>query len=96
MIGPAIPRDSNIKNRGHEKTEKYQGLKERVEQTWKVKSKVVPVSQCKSCNPQIGRVASADFRISVWSLKLPACVCVCVLLIIIKAQSHFQRQGLPV
>ncbi|KAF7643739.1 hypothetical protein LDENG_00234400 [Lucifuga dentata] len=39
----AVPADSNIRKKEHEKIEKYQGLKEELERTWKVKSKVVPV-----------------------------------------------------
>lgn len=39
----AIPADSSIRNKEHEKTEKYQGLKEQLKQMWKVKFKVVPV-----------------------------------------------------
>lgn len=45
----AIPADSNIRNKEHEKTEKDQGLKEQVEQMWKVKFKVVPVLIGRCC-----------------------------------------------
>ena len=43
MIDIVVPSDSNIKKKEYEKLEKYQGLKEEVERTWKVKAKVVPV-----------------------------------------------------
>ena len=43
MIDIAVPSDSNIKKKEYEKLEKYQGLKEELERTWKVKVKVVPV-----------------------------------------------------
>ena len=33
VIDIAVPRDSNIKNKEHEKLEKYQGLKEDLERT---------------------------------------------------------------
>ncbi|KAF7642383.1 hypothetical protein LDENG_00258740, partial [Lucifuga dentata] len=39
----AVPVDSNIRKKEHKKIEKYQGLKEELKQTWKVKSKVIPV-----------------------------------------------------
>ena len=39
----AVPSDSNIKKKEYEKLEKYQGLKEELERTWKVKVKVVPL-----------------------------------------------------
>lgn len=39
----AIPAGRNIKKKEHEKTQKYQELKEQLEQMWKVKSKVVQV-----------------------------------------------------
>ncbi|KAF7666275.1 hypothetical protein LDENG_00113730, partial [Lucifuga dentata] len=41
VIDVAVPADSNIRKKEHEKIEKYQGLKEELERTWKVKSKVV-------------------------------------------------------
>ena len=39
----AVPSDSNIEKKDYEKLEKYQGLKEELGRTWKVKAKVVPV-----------------------------------------------------
>lgn len=41
MIGVTIPADSHIRKE-YEKTVKYQGLREQLEQMRKVKSKVVP------------------------------------------------------
>ncbi|KAF7642863.1 hypothetical protein LDENG_00249420 [Lucifuga dentata] len=41
VIDVAVPADSNIRKKEHQKIEKYQGLKEELEWTWKVKSKVV-------------------------------------------------------
>ena len=43
VVIDAVPSDSNIKKKEYEKLEKYQGLKEELERTWKVKVKVVPV-----------------------------------------------------
>lgn len=34
---------SNIRKKEHKKLKKYQGLKDRLEQMWKMKSKVIPV-----------------------------------------------------
>ena len=39
----AVPSDSTIKKEEYEKLEKYPGVKEELERTWKVKVKVVPV-----------------------------------------------------
>ena len=43
VIDIAVPSDSNIKKKEYEKLDKYQGLEEKLERTWKVKDKVVPV-----------------------------------------------------
>ena len=43
VIDVGIPADANIRKKEHEKIEKYQGLKEQLEQMWKVKASVVPV-----------------------------------------------------
>ena len=43
VIAIAVPSEGNIKKKKYEKLEKYQGLKEELERTWKVKAKVVPV-----------------------------------------------------
>lgn len=42
MIGVTIPADSHIRKKEYEKTVKYQGLREQLEQMRTVKSKVVP------------------------------------------------------
>ncbi|KAF7654704.1 hypothetical protein LDENG_00066000, partial [Lucifuga dentata] len=56
VIDVAVPADSNIKKKGHKKIEKYQGLKEELERTWKVKSKVVPVvtGALRAVTPKLG------------------------------------------
>lgn len=41
--GGPILADSHIRKKQHEKTEKYQELKEQLTQVWKVNAKVVPV-----------------------------------------------------
>ncbi|KAF7661452.1 hypothetical protein LDENG_00261530 [Lucifuga dentata] len=43
VIDVAILSDGNIREKEHEKREKYQGLKEELDRMWKVKSTVVPV-----------------------------------------------------
>ncbi|TWW65014.1 hypothetical protein D4764_22G0006610 [Takifugu flavidus] len=43
VIDVAIPGDSNIRKKVHEKLEKYQGLKEEIERMWGMKTTVVPV-----------------------------------------------------
>ena len=43
IIDIAVPNDINIKEKEHEKIEKYQPLKEELSRIWKVKTKVVPV-----------------------------------------------------
>ncbi|TWW77705.1 hypothetical protein D4764_12G0010950 [Takifugu flavidus] len=43
VIDVAIPSDSNIRKKEHEKLEKYQGLKEEMERMWGMKATVVPV-----------------------------------------------------
>ncbi|XP_060796653.1 spermatogenesis-associated protein 16-like [Neoarius graeffei] len=64
-----IPVDNNIRQKEHEKIEKYQGLKEQLEQMWKVKSKVVPVviGALGGCDPQTERCP--QLPLSVISLK---------------------------
>ncbi|CAI5660153.1 unnamed protein product [Oreochromis niloticus] len=43
VIDVAVPNDSNIRKKEHEKLEKYQGLREELERMWRVKVTVVPV-----------------------------------------------------
>jgi len=45
VMDVAIPRNrDDIKNKEHQKLDKYQGLKEKVEKMWEVKVTVVPKS----------------------------------------------------
>ena len=39
VVDVAIPSDSNIRKKEHEKLEKYQGLREELEKMWGVKAK---------------------------------------------------------
>ena len=59
MIDIAVPSDSNIKKKEYEKLEKYRGLKEELERTWKVKVKVAPVV-IGALGKVAGRVAPTD------------------------------------
>ncbi len=43
VIDVAIPSDSNIRKKEHEKLEKYQGLKEKLKKMWGVKATLMPV-----------------------------------------------------
>lgn len=43
VIDVTVPNDSNIRNNQYEKLEKYQGLKGKLKEMWKVKAKVFPV-----------------------------------------------------
>ncbi|KAF7648062.1 hypothetical protein LDENG_00162600 [Lucifuga dentata] len=63
VIDVAVPADSNISKKEHEKTEKYQGLKEELEWTWKVKSKVVPVV--------IGALGAVAPNLGEWLQEIP-------------------------
>ncbi|KAF7647953.1 hypothetical protein LDENG_00164190, partial [Lucifuga dentata] len=63
VIDVAVPADSNIRKKEHEKIEKYQGLKEELERTWKVKSKVVPVV--------IVALGAVTPKLGVWLQEIP-------------------------
>ena len=63
MLDVAVPSDSNIKKKEYEKQEKYQGLKEELERTWKVKAKVVPVV--------IGALGPVTPRLEEWLQQIP-------------------------
>ncbi|KAF7659580.1 hypothetical protein LDENG_00296350 [Lucifuga dentata] len=63
VIDVAVPADSNIRKKEHEKIKKYKGLKEELEQTWKVKSKVVPV-----VNGALGAVTP---KLGEWLQEIP-------------------------
>ena len=62
VIDVAIPSDSNIKKKEHEKLEKYQGLREELEEMWKLKVTVVPVV--------IGALRAVTPRLGQWPSKL--------------------------
>ena len=63
MIDVAIPSDSNIKKKEHEKIEKYQGLKEELERMWGVKATVVPVV--------IGALGAVTYKLGEWLQQIP-------------------------
>ena len=63
VIDIAVPSDSNIKKKEYEKLEKYQGLKEELERTWKVKVKVVPVV--------IGALGAVTPKLEEWLQQIP-------------------------
>ena len=67
MIDVAVPSDSNIKKKEYEELEKYQGLKEEQERTWKVKVKVVPVviGALGAVTPKLEEVAPAGPRSNI-------------------------------
>lgn len=43
VVDVAIPSDSNIRKKKHKKLEIYQGLKEQLDDMWKLKVKVIPI-----------------------------------------------------
>ena len=63
VIDVAVPGDSNIKKKEYEKLEKYRGLKEELERTWKVKAKVVPVV--------IGALGAVTPKLEEWLEQIP-------------------------
>ncbi|KAF7663723.1 hypothetical protein LDENG_00203700, partial [Lucifuga dentata] len=63
VIDMAVPADSNIRKKEHQKIQKYQGLKEELERTWKVKSKVVPVV--------IGAPGAVTPKLREWLQEIP-------------------------
>ncbi|KAF7666152.1 hypothetical protein LDENG_00119050 [Lucifuga dentata] len=63
VIDVAVPADSNIRKKEHKKIKKYQGLKEELECTWKVKSKVVPVV--------IGALGAVTPKLGEWLQEIP-------------------------
>ncbi|KAF7643158.1 hypothetical protein LDENG_00244290 [Lucifuga dentata] len=63
LIDVAVPADSNIRKKEHQKIQKYQGLKEELERTWKVKSKVVPVV--------IGALGAVTPKLGEWLQEIP-------------------------
>ncbi|TWW73485.1 hypothetical protein D4764_15G0008790 [Takifugu flavidus] len=63
VIDVAIPSDSNIRKKEHEKLEKYQGLKEEMERMWGMKATVVPVV--------IGTLGVVTPKLSRWLQQIP-------------------------
>ncbi|TWW62748.1 hypothetical protein D4764_04G0013950 [Takifugu flavidus] len=63
VIDVAIPSDSNIRKKEHEKLEKYQGLKEEMERMWGIKATVVPVV--------IGTLGAVTPNLSRWFQQIP-------------------------
>ncbi|TWW69251.1 hypothetical protein D4764_18G0000570 [Takifugu flavidus] len=63
VIDVAIPNDSNIRKKEHEKLEKYQGLKEEMERMWGMKATVVPVV--------IGTLGAVTPNLSRWLQQIP-------------------------
>ncbi|KAF7653103.1 hypothetical protein LDENG_00087170 [Lucifuga dentata] len=58
VISVAIPNDGNIRKKEQEKPEKYQGLKEELDEMWKVKSTVVTAvtGAIGALTPKVGEV----------------------------------------
>ena len=63
VVDVAIPSDSNIRKKEHEKLEKYQGLREELEKMWGVKAKVVPVV--------IGALVAVTPKLGEWLQQIP-------------------------
>ena len=63
VVDVAIPSDYNIRKKEHEKLEKYQGLREELEKTWKVKTTVVPVV--------IGALGAVTPKLEQWLKQIP-------------------------
>ena len=70
----AIWSNGNIKKREHEKLEKNQGLRVKLERMRGVKASVVPVAiGALGANHRAGRVAPTNPRINIWDLCLGEC-----------------------
>ena len=63
VVDVAIPSDSNIRKKEHQKLEKYQGLREELEKMWGVKAKVVPVV--------IGALVAVTPKLGEWLQQIP-------------------------
>ena len=63
VIDVAIPSDSNIRKKEHEKLEKYQGLKEQLEKMWGMKVTVVPVV--------VGALGAVTPKLDAWLQEIP-------------------------
>ncbi|XP_055368940.1 uncharacterized protein LOC129604854 [Betta splendens] len=60
VVDVAIPSNGNIRKKEHEKLEKYQGLREKLEKAWKVKGGACVDRSTGGCDPQTGGVATTD------------------------------------
>ncbi|XP_078017068.1 uncharacterized protein LOC144458442 [Epinephelus lanceolatus] len=63
VVDVAIPANSNISKKEHEKVEKYQWLKEQLGQMWKVKVDVVPVV--------VGALGAVTPKLGEWLWQIP-------------------------
>ena len=63
VIDITVPSDSNIKKKESEKLKKYQGLKDKLERSWKVMAKVVPVV--------IGALRAETPKLKKWLQQIP-------------------------
>ena len=63
VVDVAIPRNSNTRNREHEKLEKYHVLKEELQRMWRVKALVVPVV--------IGELWAVTPKLGEWLQQIP-------------------------
>uniref|UniRef100_A0A669EZW7 Reverse transcriptase domain-containing protein n=1 Tax=Oreochromis niloticus TaxID=8128 RepID=A0A669EZW7_ORENI len=63
VIDVAVPNDSNIRKKEHEKLEKYQGLREELERMWRIKVTVVPVV--------IGALGAVTPKLGEWLQQIP-------------------------
>ena len=68
VIDIAIPSDSNIRKKEHEKLEKYQGLKEELEKMWRVKATMVRVVIGALGAVSHNLMAPGDSRYNIWGL----------------------------
>ena len=70
MVDVVIPSDNRIRKKEHEKQEKYQGMKEKMEKNVECEgsSGANTDQDTGSCNPQTGLLAPADTRNNIWDL----------------------------
>ena len=63
VIDVAITAENNIRETEHEKIEKHQGLKEQLEQMWKVKCNVIPFV--------VGPLGAVTPKLGEWLQQIP-------------------------
>ena len=63
VIDVAVPVDSDIRKKEHEKIKKYQGLKEQLKQMWKVKCNEIPVV--------VGALGAVTPKLREWLQQIP-------------------------